>query len=626
MKFQNYLMYSQGPLSYDLRHYIAIMAAARHKCMFLVAQQEREFKLQNGQKSWLNGISNIPQKLKDLNEINKLLCHQPWLINHNHIEKVLTGQHNWSLTELIMAITISAHFNALSGFVFGLGINENYMQQLEQEEIFKKKLEAEQAAAQAFKDSRRISLKKKKRNGEKNGFEFPYDTNDNEDYDDEDEYDEDDDEEYIDDNEEERQSYDDLNWTHRSRQFNRNDTHARSDSTGTANRTLSNSSTSSCELGIDMLLKEMQMMSEKTNLMKTTSSLLSSSLSQIQSSGSNTITNSPITNLNGQIQYLSDLSNYKSFHNNYNHNHHLTSHNHNLQYRNHDNEQCENENTNLNTSNATNHIGTANASHFDEIESELDESEIDEHESDSNNNRLKSLNKINKLKSKSITKLNSSLLPSIQSAAINNNNNKQHQPVTCTNINTHSNNHNLITNHSSIMTSVINQSNKHMLKFTYEPDFAYLNFKKADQSLKLEYYTWENQGYITAFSIYPDICELLDKNFKIAVNMTYNTMGSHKDVDTSLFRRAVWHYIHSLFGIHYDDYDYNQIKVLLASPLRTYIKILCSCPERITKKHYDSIMKEFTHSEKVHINIVIMQARIQASMLYFLRALSSYFA
>jgi len=530
MKFHNYLMYSQGPLSYDLRHYVAIMAAARHKCMFLVAQQEREFKLQNGQKSWLNGINNIPQKLKDLNEINKLLCHQPWLINHSHIEKVLTGQYSWSLTELIMAITITAHFNALSGFVFGLGINENYMQQLEQEEIFKKKLEAEKAAAQALKDSWRTSSKKKKRNGEHNGSEFPTDTNNTDDYDDEDDNededdDDDDDEEYIDDNEEERQSYDNLNWTNRGRQFNRNDTHARSDSTGTANRTLSNSSTSSCELGIDMLLKEMQMMSEKTNLMKATSSLLSSSLSQIQSSGSNTITNSPITNLNGQIQYLSDLSNYKSFHNTYNHNHHLNSHNHNFQYRNHDNEQSENENS----SSTNNHVGNANASHFDEIESEPDESEIDEHESDSNNNRLKSINKMNKLKSKSNTKLNSSLPSSIQSAATNNINNKQHQPVTCTNnINTTSNNqnnndNNLISTPSSIMTSVINQSNKHMLKFTFDPDFAYLNFKKADQSLKLEYYTWENQGYITAYSIYPDICELLDKNFKIAVNMTYNT-------------------------------------------------------------------------------------------------------
>ena len=78
-----------------------------------------------------------------------------------------------------------------------------------------------------------------------------------------------------------------------------------------------------------------------------------------------------------------------------------------------------------------------------------------------------------------------------------------------------------------------------------------------------------------------------------------HSLGTHKHVDTSLFRRAVWLYIHSLFGVRYDDYDYNQIKQLLSTPLRKYIKILCSCPERVTKKDYDSIMKEFTHSEKV---------------------------
>ena len=95
-------------------------------------------------------------------------------------------------------------------------------------------------------------------------------------------------------------------------------------------------------------------------------------------------------------------------------------------------------------------------------------------------------------------------------------------------------------------------------------------------------------------------------------------MGSHKQVDTSLFRRAVWHYIHSLFGIRYDDYDYNQIKLLLASPLRNYIKILCSSPERITKKDYDSIMKEFTHSEKViYLNPLIYLQLFQIKLLFF---------
>jgi hypothetical protein len=76
-------------------------------------------------------------------------------------------------------------------------------------------------------------------------------------------------------------------------------------------------------------------------------------------------------------------------------------------------------------------------------------------------------------------------------------------------------------------------------------------------------------------------------------------MGNFLSVDTSLFRRAVWIYIHSIFGIRYDDYEYAQIKLLLTNHLRNFIKTVCIHPERITKKDYDSIMKEFSHSEKV---------------------------
>ena len=78
-------MYSQSVLSYDLRHYLAIIASSRHKCFYLISQQEKEFEQRNGNKEWLKGIENTPKKLQDLYEINKILAHQPWLINHEHI-------------------------------------------------------------------------------------------------------------------------------------------------------------------------------------------------------------------------------------------------------------------------------------------------------------------------------------------------------------------------------------------------------------------------------------------------------------------------------------------------------------------------------------------------------------
>ena len=47
---------------------------------------EIEFLKQQGKKTWLQGLENIPAKLRALCEINKILAHQPWLLSASHIE------------------------------------------------------------------------------------------------------------------------------------------------------------------------------------------------------------------------------------------------------------------------------------------------------------------------------------------------------------------------------------------------------------------------------------------------------------------------------------------------------------------------------------------------------------
>lgn len=80
-------------------------------------------------------------------------------------------------------------------------------------------------------------------------------------------------------------------------------------------------------------------------------------------------------------------------------------------------------------------------------------------------------------------------------------------------------------------------------------------------------------------------------------------MGEVIDVDTSAFRRAIWYYIHCLYGIMHDDYDYGQVNQLLERNLKQYIKTVTCYPERLTKKDYDNVMKEFKHSEKVRYRV-----------------------
>ncbi|MGH0158006.1 UNVERIFIED_CONTAM: hypothetical protein FKN15_034668 [Acipenser sinensis] len=124
LRCQFYLLRIDGPLPQHYRHYIAIMAAARHQCSFLVNMHVHEF-LQIGMcLEWLNGLDFAPQRLRNLNEINKILAHRPWLITKEHIQKLVkTGENSWSLAELVHAVVLLAHFHALASFVFGSGIN-----------------------------------------------------------------------------------------------------------------------------------------------------------------------------------------------------------------------------------------------------------------------------------------------------------------------------------------------------------------------------------------------------------------------------------------------------------------------------------------------------------------------
>lgn len=65
---------------------ILLQAAGRHQCSYLISLQKQEFLLQGGDHTWLKGLSRIPQKLRDLYEINKILAHRPWLLTKSHIE------------------------------------------------------------------------------------------------------------------------------------------------------------------------------------------------------------------------------------------------------------------------------------------------------------------------------------------------------------------------------------------------------------------------------------------------------------------------------------------------------------------------------------------------------------
>ncbi|XP_073472292.1 sestrin-2 [Aquarana catesbeiana] len=167
-----------------------------------------------------------------------------------------------------------------------------------------------------------------------------------------------------------------------------------------------------------------------------------------------------------------------------------------------------------------------------------------------------------------------------------------------------------------------------ILHFLDDPDFGYIDFSRrgeqAPPTFRAHDFTWNTHGYSLLHRLYPEVGQLLDEKFQVAYNLTYHTIASHQGVDTFKLRRAIWNYIQCVYGIRYDDYDYGEVNQLLERSLKLYMKTVTCHPERVNRQLYNDFWREFKHSEKVHLNLLLLEARLQAALLYGLRAITRY--
>ncbi|XP_028675315.1 sestrin-2 isoform X1 [Erpetoichthys calabaricus] len=381
LRTRHYLLQMDGPLPYPCRHYIAIMAAARHQCLYLVQLHASEFLQVGGDPQWLNGLQYCPRKLRNLNELNKLLAHRPWFITKDHIEALLKpgGESCWSLAELIHAIVLLTHYHSMCSFVFGCGVNP----------------EPDQEGGFAFRPPSPCQTDSP---GAEEGGGGP-------------------------------RSGDALQ-------------------------------------EVEALMRKMRLLQQ-------------------------------------QEEEASQEEMATRF------------------------EKEKRESLLVTPEDEDRHLLSAN--------------------------------------------------------------------VSC---------------------------------FVEDPDFGYEDFTRRGEqgppTFRALDYSWEDHGYSLINRLYSDVGQLLDEKFQVVCNLTYNTMAMHSGVDTCMLRKAVWNYIHCVFGIRYDDYDYGDVNQLLERSLKVYIKTVACYPEKTTRRMYNSFWRHFRHSEKVHVNLLLLEARMQAALLYALRAVTRY--
>ncbi|XP_023649889.1 sestrin-3-like isoform X3 [Paramormyrops kingsleyae] len=157
-------------------------------------------------------------------------------------------------------------------------------------------------------------------------------------------------------------------------------------------------------------------------------------------------------------------------------------------------------------------------------------------------------------------------------------------------------------------------------RFVTDPEFRYQDFAPQEQDrfeiFRVQDYSWEDHGFSLANRLYSDIGYLLDERFRLV-----DALPSPRGPD---LKRAIWNYIHCMLGIRYDDYDYGQVNRLLEREVKLYIKTVSCFPDATKNPPCSLPWTRLKPGEKVHINLLIMEARLQAELLYALRAITQY--
>ena len=151
---------------------------------------------------------------------------------------------------------------------------------------------------------------------------------------------------------------------------------------------------------------------------------------------------------------------------------------------------------------------------------------------------------------------------------------------------------------------------------------AYRDFKIGkDRTFRWQDYCWEEQAYGLLSRFIPSLAPLLDKEFQTIFDLTYHTFCGLKR-DTVQFRRAVWYYVHRIYGISNDDYDYAEVNKFVNRKIKSYVKLVTCDPQRTCKEKWESFSTELHLHEKIHIALLASEALRQALVVYSMYAVS----
>ncbi|KAF4128775.1 PA26 p53-induced protein (sestrin) [Phytophthora infestans] len=145
--------------------------------------------------------------------------------------------------------------------------------------------------------------------------------------------------------------------------------------------------------------------------------------------------------------------------------------------------------------------------------------------------------------------------------------------------------------------------------------------------LHTEDFSWDEHCFSLVKRYFPgEAGQILEDLFNLTSKLTYDYFGAQKEefVDTGPYRDAVWYYVHRIFGICHDDYDYRQVNTYLNRPTKIFLKKVACTPWKVREEDFAHFDRTLSPSEKCHVILLVAEARKQAGLMYGLRAVMNH--
>ena len=151
-------------------------------------------------------------------------------------------------------------------------------------------------------------------------------------------------------------------------------------------------------------------------------------------------------------------------------------------------------------------------------------------------------------------------------------------------------------------------------------------------------YCWDEHGYSVLATFYPDLAVILDDKFRNAKYFMNKTDDSNSKLAT-----AIWYYVQviislcgsfgfiiltpqflfqCIFGVHYDDYNYQEIDQVLDQGSKECIQAWCNQTQ--ARPASSSLFSALTSADKLQLSVILMEARFLSEMLFATQSVMKY--